>query len=72
MKYLDKDELLSKLGLERKPSAGEWLVGALGPFGVGVLVGAGIALLLAPRSGRELREDIRHRVRRERLSDDEK
>jgi gas vesicle protein len=71
MKYLDRDELLSKLGLERKPSAGEWLMGALAPFGVGMLVGAGIALLLAPKSGRELREGIRHRVRREQISSDE-
>lgn len=29
------------------------------PFLVGGLVGAGIALLLAPKSGRELRKDIR-------------
>lgn len=71
MRYLDRDELLSKLGLARRPSAGEWLVEALAPFGVGMLVGAGIALLLAPKSGRELREGIRNRVRREQLSDDE-
>ena len=29
------------------------------PFLVGGLVGAGIALLLAPKSGREMREDIK-------------
>lgn len=29
------------------------------PFLVGSLVGAGIALLLAPKSGRELRKDIK-------------
>ncbi len=29
------------------------------PFLVGGLVGAGVALLLAPKSGRELRSDIR-------------
>ena len=68
MKYLDPDDLLSKLGLARRPSAGDSLAGALVPFGVGMLVGAGIALLLAPRSGRELRAGIRHRVRREQIS----
>jgi len=47
MKYLDGDELLSKLGLARRSSAGELLAEALIPFGVGILVGAGIALLLA-------------------------
>lgn len=70
MKYLDADELLSKLGLERRPSSGESLLGALVPFGVGMLVGAGVALLLAPKSGRELRAGIRHRVHRERLAGD--
>ncbi len=30
------------------------------PFLVGGLVGAGIALLLAPKSGKELREDVKH------------
>ncbi len=70
MKYLDADELLSKLGLARRPAAGELLMEALIPFGVGLLVGAGIGLLLAPKTGRELRASLRNRVRRERISDD--
>lgn len=61
---LDKDDLLGLLGLEKKPSTGAWLTGALGTFGLGMLVGAGIALILAPKPGRELREDIRERLRR--------
>lgn len=32
----------------------------LTPFVVGGAVGAGIALLLAPKSGKELRKDIKH------------
>jgi gas vesicle protein len=68
MRYLDADELLSKVGLERKPATGDLLLGALVPFGVGILVGAGIALLLAPKSGRELRAGIRHRIRREQIA----
>ena len=32
----------------------------LTPFLVGGVVGAGIALLLAPKSGKELRKDIKH------------
>ena len=65
MNYLDKDELLSQLGLETKSSLGHSIISALGPFGVGMLVGAGVALLLAPKSGRELREDIRNKVSQE-------
>jgi gas vesicle protein len=64
LKNLDKDEILGLLGLETKSSTGAWLAGALGTFGVGLLVGAGIGLMLAPKPGRELREDIRDRLRR--------
>jgi gas vesicle protein len=64
LRNLDKDEILGMLGLETKTSTGAWLAGSLGTFGVGLLVGAGIALMLAPKPGRELREDIRDRLRR--------
>ena len=64
LRNLDKDDLLGVLGLETKTSTGAWLAGALGMFGVGLLVGAGLGLLLAPKPGRELRDDIRERLRR--------
>ncbi len=64
LKNLDRDEILGMLGLESKPSTVRWLSGALGTFGIGMLVGAGIALMLAPKPGRELRGDIRDRLRR--------
>ncbi len=64
LKNLDKDDLLGLLGLEQKSSTGAWLAGTLSTFGVGLLVGAGIGLMLAPKPGRELREDLRDRLRR--------
>jgi hypothetical protein len=64
LRNMDKDDILDMLGLETKSSTGAWLAGSLGTFGVGILVGAGIALLLAPKPGRELREDIRGRFKR--------
>ena len=64
LRNMNKDDILDMLGLETKPSTGAWLAGSLGTFGVGILVGAGIALLLAPKPGRELREDIRGRFKR--------
>jgi hypothetical protein len=64
IRNLDKDDVLAMLGLETKSSTGTWMAGTLGTFGVGLLVGAGIALLLAPKPGRELREDLRERLRR--------
>lgn len=60
---LDKDDLLDKLGLPTKSSGGAAVAAALGTFGVGLLVGVGIGFMLAPKSGRGLREDIRDRLR---------
>jgi hypothetical protein len=64
LRHLDKDDILAALGLETKSSTGAWLAGTLGTFGVGLLVGAGLGLMLAPKPGRELREDLRERLRR--------
>ena len=64
LRDMDKDDILEMLGLETKQSTGGWLAGALGTFGIGMLVGAGVALMLTPKTGRELREDLRERLRR--------
>jgi len=64
LKNLDKDEILGLLGLETKTTTSRWLAGTLSTFGIGLLVGAGVALMLAPKPGRELRGDIRDRLRR--------
>ena len=63
LKHLDRNDFLNLLGLETKPTAASWLTGAVGTFGVGLLVGAGLGLMLAPKPGRELRGDIRNRLR---------
>jgi len=52
MKYLDKDEILSRLGFETKSSIGEKIVNALGPFGVGLTLGAGDTFPAQRRIGR--------------------
>jgi hypothetical protein len=64
LKNMDKDELLGLLGLETTRSDSGRLLGALGIFGLGAVVGAGVALLLAPKRGSELREDLRTRLHR--------
>jgi hypothetical protein len=61
--HLDTNRLLEVIGLETKRSTGVWLVETLTAFGVGLLVGAGVGLLLAPKAGRGLREDLRDRLR---------
>lgn len=40
--------------------------GGFGPFVWGAAIGAGLALLLSPRSGRQLREDLRESMLRAR------
>jgi hypothetical protein len=54
------EKALAALGLQPRRSAADYIVPALGLFGVGVLVGAGLGLLLAPKRGQELRGELRH------------
>lgn len=64
----DRDDLLERLGLERRTPTGDFFTG-LGLFAVGVLVGAGLGLMFAPKRGDEMRtalnEAWRNRGRRE-------
>jgi hypothetical protein len=62
VRNLDKDDFLGLLGLESKHSFTSQFLGTLGTFGIGVLVGAGVALLLAPKAGSELRHDLRAKL----------
>jgi hypothetical protein len=50
----DRDFLLGRLGLEERSPTSDFFTG-LGLFSVGVLVGAGLGLLFAPRRGEEMR-----------------
>ena len=68
---LSKDDILSALGLSAKRSTSERWLESAGIFGVGLLLGAGAALLLAPKSGRGLREDLGDRMRRVRNGESE-
>ena len=52
------DDVLSKLGLQMRASTTDYLFPVIGIFGAGILVGAGVALMFAPKSGAMLREDL--------------
>ena len=67
---MDKDDFLGILGLQTKHSFTHQLLGTLGTFGIGLLVGAGVALLLTPKSGSELRHDLRAKLHRDGKSPD--
>lgn len=51
---LDRDMLLRRVGLEEHTPTSDFFTG-LGLFSVGVLVGAGLGLLFAPRRGEDVR-----------------
>ncbi len=53
-KMLDRDMLLKQVGLEERTPGSDFLTG-LGLFSVGVLVGAGLGMLFAPRRGEDVR-----------------
>ena len=63
LKSLNRDDILGALGLETKRTTAGWLAGSLAVFGVGLLVGAAAALLVAPKTGVDLREDVTNRIR---------
>lgn len=52
------EELLRAMGLQRARGIRGELLGGVAVFGAGMLVGAGLALLFAPGSGVETREQI--------------
>mgnify|MGYP001572008309 FL=1 len=61
---VDKDDIIEMVGLESRRSSAERMVPALALFGAGVLLGVGLGLMLAPKPGRELRDDLRERMGR--------
>jgi hypothetical protein len=54
------ESLLRALGLERTNST-DWIAPVTGALAVGLAVGGVLGLLLAPKSGNELRQDLRRR-----------
>lgn len=56
------DDILSSLGLARKGFSNN-LGPTIGLLSAGIIVGIGVGMLVAPRSGRALREQIGERVR---------
>ena len=60
------DDALDAVGLQRAQHAAlltSTILPAAGLFGAGLLIGAGLGLLFAPKAGRETREDIGDRFR---------
>lgn len=67
-----KDDILDVFGLQTN-STMSWLGPAAVGFGIGALIGGAVAIMLAPRPGAELREDLIERGRKlvQRAKDEE-
>jgi hypothetical protein len=61
---LTTDRVLEALGLARRPGAGARGLRALGLLGLGLAAGGALALLFAPSSGAELRDQLARRLGR--------
>ena len=57
---MNKDDILEALGIE---GGSNWFLHGLAGFGIGCVVGAAVAMLVAPKSGAELRGDLMERGR---------
>jgi len=57
-----REDIIHAVGLQSQPSKSEDIVMTLGIFGTGILLGAGLALLFAPKAGAEIRRDLAKRV----------
>jgi hypothetical protein len=62
VRALRSEDILSALGLERRRSLLDTLLPVAGIFVAGMAIGTGVALLLAPKSGREMRGDIKDKA----------
>jgi hypothetical protein len=62
MQDFSTDDILSALGLQRQRTMYDAALPTTLAFVAGAAAGAGIALLLAPKSGREMRQDISNKA----------
>ncbi len=57
-----REDLVNALGLASRRSTTADFASVIGIFGAGLLIGAGLALLFAPKSGEDLRHDLGERL----------
>ena len=62
MKPRDMTEWFFDVLPYRRRSSTDWVLHSMAGFGIGVVAGVGVGLLLAPRPGVEMREKLRARA----------
>ena len=56
---VERDDFLEMIGLEERRTSGDKVLPGLAMFGAGILLGVGLGLMLAPKPGASLREDLK-------------
>ena len=67
-KMMDREALLERIGFEEKHPTAD-VFGGLGLFAVGILVGAGLGLMFAPRRGQEMRSMVGEAIKNRRVDE---
>jgi hypothetical protein len=57
-----REDIASTVGLQARTSPSGDVLAAFAIFGTGMILGAGLALLFAPKAGHEIRHDIAEKV----------
>jgi len=57
-----KEDIATAIGQEARSSPTGDMFAAFGIFGAGIILGAGLALLFAPKAGHEIRNDIAEKM----------
>jgi hypothetical protein len=57
-----REDVATAIGLRARASTTGEMITAFGIFGTGMMLGAGLALLFAPKAGHQIRRDIAEKV----------
>jgi len=63
IRSFDKGQFLDLLGLQEQDTATATALRTIGLIATGALIGVGVGMLLAPSTGRELRDDLSRRLK---------
>jgi hypothetical protein len=58
LRHVDSDEILGRIGLERKSTTLEKVLLTFGIFSAGMVIGAGVGLLVSPVAPEDVRKKI--------------
>jgi hypothetical protein len=66
-RMVDGEAMLRRMGLEQRSPSSDFFTG-LGLFSIGVLVGAGLGLMFAPKRGEDMRQMVTEAIKNRRAT----